>query len=736
MIPGASMFLYLLPLAAAPVLFHLLMRRQRKTVMFSTRMFFDSMKPRLSFHRKFREPLLLAARTLMLLFLLLALARLSIPEMGNVLGLSGQQAVVLVVDNSCSMMGAVEGSDRTKLTVALEGARALLKNMDPQGKAAIVLLVPDSSADRFGGGMTTDKDTLVSFLQSIQATEATGDSSKAMLRATALLRENSPGGGGSMHVFTDLQEAEWKTPALAANDMNAETSVFMHRVPTAEPTLPNICLLRATVSSRRILPNQPYSLEVLLRNDSAKDFQVRVNRKDSEHSVAEIIHVDIAAGSQKLVKLPLQPKTPGRHWVRIWIEGDGFDGDNRVFVPYICERKGDIYFVGDPSLGNGATGNFGLLPLALSPSGDGRFTSLVPSYVTWETINSRLQQKTPMLVVLTWADASTLDEQTSTLLDQYTQQGGNILVLPAVDAGELAGESTNAAPAWLGAKLEPLKSMPISVPLRVADQSSPFWSDIRGLDGRVRIGTAFVKQYFPISFAQDAGYVPLLSANEDRGLLAIRKHGKGQIVVSGMAFGRTGAWSTLPRQKTFLVMAQPIALGAVSSLANASLSIVAGQSPRLLPGEGTEMSITTLLGDQVDWSGLKDRSPILVRGGAYIATLGNRETCLTVLPSELEGHSAFIKDSEIGALEGIPHGVSMLSDEDDFRDELEQSMAGTGLYLPFLLLALAFMMTEGLLGSPAKKWKDRDGGIGSQPVENTEQVTGWKPIPRKSEEIA
>ena len=176
MIPGASLFLYLLPLAAAPVLFHLLMRRQRKTVLFSTRMFFDSMKPRLSFHRKFREPLLLTARTLLLLFLLLALARLSVPEMGNVLGLGGQQAVVIVVDNSSSMVGASrgQGSDEAK-RVAVEAARALLKNMDPRGKAAIVLLVPDSSGDRFGG-MTTDKDTLLSFLQSIQATEATGDS--------------------------------------------------------------------------------------------------------------------------------------------------------------------------------------------------------------------------------------------------------------------------------------------------------------------------------------------------------------------------------------------------------------------------------------------------------------------------------------------------------------------------------------------------------------------------------
>ena len=698
MIPGAPLFLYLLPLAALPVAFHLLMRRQRKTVMFSTRMFFDSMQPRLSFHRKFREPLLLAARTLLLLFLLLALARLSIPQMGSVLGLGGEQAVVIVIDNSSSMVGSVEGSDRTKLSVAQEGARTLLKNMDSRGKAAIVLLVPEVDAERFGG-MTTDRDSMLSFLESIQPTEATGDSAKAMLRATTLLEDS--GGGGSLHVFTDLQEAEWKAPVLAADDMDGAPEIFVHRVPTAEATLPNICLLKASVSSRRILPNQPYAVEILLRNDGDKDFEVRVHRKDSENSVAEVTNVEVAAGSQKLVKLPLLPKTSGRHWIRVWIEGDGFEGDNRIFVPYICEQKGDIYFVGDR-----AAGTFGLLPLALSPSGDGRFTSLVPSFLPLDTIKSRLQQKTPMLVVLTWADASSLDEETSALLDQYTQRGGNILVLPAEDASE----STGQAPAWLGAKLEPLKSVPVSVPLRVANESSPFWSDIRGLDGRVRIGTAFVKQYFPISLAQDAGYAALLGANEDRSLLAIRKHGKGQIVVSGIAFGRTGAWSTLPRQKIFLVMTQPIALGAVANLSNESVSIVAGQSPRLLPGEGTKMSIATLLGDQVDWSGLKDQSPLLVRGGAYIATMGEQETCLTVLPSELEGHSAFIEGSEIGALEGIPHGVRTLSNEDDFRDELEKSLAGTGFYVPFLLLAMVFLMAEGLLGAPAKKWKDKAKG--------------------------
>jgi len=157
MTSGAVLFLGLLPLVAAPILFHLLKRRQRKTIMFSTELFFDSMKPRLSFHRKFREPLLLATRTLLLLFLLLALARLAIPPgRGSILGLSGKQAVVVVIDNSSSMRGNVAGKDRTKFSVALEGARVLLKNMDDDGQAAVVLLVPDPAADRFGG-MTTDK---------------------------------------------------------------------------------------------------------------------------------------------------------------------------------------------------------------------------------------------------------------------------------------------------------------------------------------------------------------------------------------------------------------------------------------------------------------------------------------------------------------------------------------------------------------------------------------------------
>ncbi|MDE0838642.1 MAG: VWA domain-containing protein [Kiritimatiellae bacterium] len=694
---GAILFLGLLPLAATPVVFHLLVRRNRKTIMFSTHMFFTSMQPHLSFHRKFRERLLLAARTLLLLFLLLALARLAFPGMGSFLGLTGKQAVVVVIDNSSSMVGPVEGADRSKLSVALEGARALLKNMDSDGFGAVVLMVPDPAAARFGG-ITSDKDTLLSFLESIRATDATGNTAKALQRAMALLKDASSGGGGALHVFSDMQEAEWNVPAAETDDAPENVTVFVHRVPSAEYALPNICPVQAELSSRRILPNQPYALEILLRNDGGQGLDVRLNRKDSEHSVANFVNVEMAANAQRLVKVPVQPKTAGRHWVKVWLEGDAFEGDNQIFVPYVCEEKGDIVFVGDP-----ADNTFGLLPRAFSPAGDGSLTSLVPSYVAPSKLTSRLQQN-PLLVVLTWAAAAALDTSTSAVLDQYTQQGGNLLVLPAVDATQAAGK----APSWLAGGQKPLVSLPESVPLRVSGSKSPFWSDLRDLNGRVHIGTAFTEKYIPLSFAQDAGYVALLSAGDGDDLLALRKHGQGQIVLSGLAFGHSRDWSTLPRLRTFLVMTQPIALGAVTTLINGSASIVAGQAPRLVPGEGNDMSIITLLGDQVEWSGPRDQAPLLVRGGAYIVSLGERETSLTVMPSDKEGSAAFIEDDKIPALDRMQSQVSTLSDEDNFRKSLNASLAGTGLCLPFLLLAFIFLLVEGLLSAPPSKWKDSD----------------------------
>ena len=704
MIPGATIFLYLLPLAAAPVVFHLLMRRRRRRIFFSTKMFFHRVNPRLTIHRKLRELLLLAARVLLIALLLLALSRLTLTGIGNVLGLGGNQAVVVVIDNSGSMAGRIKGGEKTKLETALEGARSLLANIDEGAKAGVVLLVPDPGAGQWGG-ITSEKQLLLDFLEKLRVTEATGDPARSILQAMSLLKEAAPAGGGSVHVFTDLQDNEWKAQRLNAKDVQKNVQIFFHRIPTTPTKKPNVCVISARISSRRILPRQPYHVEVLLRNDSDQELNnIHVNRRDSEHAIADAKEISIGAMAKKRVRLGFRPQSAGQHWIRIWIEGDGFAGDNGVSVSYICEPKGDIYFVGEK-----ASGDFGVLPWAFSPSpqGDGRYTSLVPSFCKLENLRGRIEEKKPMLVVLKWSNACALDANTDKLLEKYTQEGGNLLVLPAVAGAKPSGNP----PAWLGANLENMKVLQESAPLLVPDGTSEFWSDLRGPDGRVRFGGAHVTQYYPLSLRTDANYDPLLDPGDDRCVLAIRRLGKGQITVSGLAFAgrREGVreWSSLPRKKAFLVMAQPMALGAVASLVNERMSIVAGEAPRSLPGKGDEVKIATLVGDQVDWTGPRDQVPVLVRGGAYIVRTGKREACLSVMPSDTEGGSAFIGGAEVAAMGEIPHTVRELSNEENFRDELESSIAGMGLYLPLLLLAAAALIVEGLLGSPSLRQKKK-----------------------------
>ena len=72
-------FLYLLPLAALPVLFHFMLRQRKRPMVFSTLMFLKRTDPKLNSRRKLQELLLLLLRVLLILLILLALSRPMIP---------------------------------------------------------------------------------------------------------------------------------------------------------------------------------------------------------------------------------------------------------------------------------------------------------------------------------------------------------------------------------------------------------------------------------------------------------------------------------------------------------------------------------------------------------------------------------------------------------------------------------------------------------------------------------
>ncbi|MHC4200978.1 MAG: BatA domain-containing protein, partial [Planctomycetota bacterium] len=140
MTAGAAMFLTLLPLAGVPVIFHLLMRRKRKDYVFSTRMFFHKIDPRMRSRRRIQELLLLLSRVLLIALVLLTLSRLWIDTVRDVFGLGEQQMVVLIIDNSGSMNTKMPDGNSTKLQTAKESAQVLLSHLDEDAKAAVLTL--------------------------------------------------------------------------------------------------------------------------------------------------------------------------------------------------------------------------------------------------------------------------------------------------------------------------------------------------------------------------------------------------------------------------------------------------------------------------------------------------------------------------------------------------------------------------------------------------------------------
>ena len=115
-----SGLLFLLPLAAVPVILHLLSLHRLKIVEISTfRFLFDSFVQQ---RRKMRflEALLAALRTLFLLLLVLALARPVASHWSALFGAGSGRDVLLMVDCSASMnaqTGGVSSFDRAKAAV-------------------------------------------------------------------------------------------------------------------------------------------------------------------------------------------------------------------------------------------------------------------------------------------------------------------------------------------------------------------------------------------------------------------------------------------------------------------------------------------------------------------------------------------------------------------------------------------------------------------------------------------
>src|SRR6516225_10080187 len=130
--------IWLLPLAAIPIILHLLTLHRLKTVELSTfRFLFDSYVQQRR-RMQFLEALLAMLRTLFLLLLVFVFAKLTVKHWESLFqgGGSGGREVIILMDCSASMEADTEG--KSALKRAKSAARAVVESLSKEDRVTLV----------------------------------------------------------------------------------------------------------------------------------------------------------------------------------------------------------------------------------------------------------------------------------------------------------------------------------------------------------------------------------------------------------------------------------------------------------------------------------------------------------------------------------------------------------------------------------------------------------------------
>ena len=664
------MFFWMLPLALLPVLFHLFMRVRKQTRPVPSLLFFLQADPRLSARKKIREWLTLLLRVLAIAFLLLALSR----PVWRAVGGGGSAAQLLVIDNSGSMSGTVPDG-KVKLAMALDAVAAMVADMREADSMALLLLVDDPAA-AVPEGFVADRETLRAALGRIRETQASGSPARVLEQAF-LLAAGSSLPRREIHLFTDLQEDEWGGGPPGPRTLPANTRLLVHRIGSQPFAAANVAIGGIELPNKRLVAGRRYLANVTLNNASKSAAHLRLDANDQTGATSSQ-QVDVAAHSTRVVSVPFDTRNAGTGWLGVDIEHDAFQQDNHAFAVFACQDKKKVVFLG-------GRGDFGNLPLAVSPSGDGLLSGLVPVFTrTAAALAGELKSDCAMVVVR-WSAWPAGSEAGA--LRNYVEKGGNLLVVPDQAPAAVTGDGI---PAWVGSRPQGRIVSVAGLPLVAAGGKSAVWDDLREESGEIAFRQLKVFQAETLDVAP--GGRPLLTLENGSPLLVESAVGAGKVYASGMRFDVTS--SNLPVKGGFVALVHSLALSAMGQAGGGS-SLLAGARAPGVDGREQEVRMHTLAGAVLEWQGRGEELPAFARSGVYRVDAGKKSFVVAVRSADAEGRESYLSAAPVPVLAGLAHRVDEYRDRESFISRVRRMRVGIDLYLPLLLLALAAVLFEG-----------------------------------------
>lgn len=191
-----------LPLAAIPIIIHLVNQRRFQTVPWAAMRFLLEATKMSSGYTKLRQWLILAMRTLALLALVMFTARPLTSGLLALLGGDANRVAIVILDRSPSMEETPSGANATKLQQGIDQLGETFKTL---GIQRIVQLDP----------LTDKPEEFASVSQWLRATprqawSATSDI-PSLLEKALLYAKNNPSGNTMVWLCSDMRDSDWRS---------------------------------------------------------------------------------------------------------------------------------------------------------------------------------------------------------------------------------------------------------------------------------------------------------------------------------------------------------------------------------------------------------------------------------------------------------------------------------------------------------------------------------------------
>jgi hypothetical protein len=530
-----ELFAFLIPLAALPLVLHLLNKGFPRHFPFpSIRLIRETMARRSRLHR-WRHWILLLLRTAILLLLLLAFLQPVLQRFGsNPADKSGRQ-VLIMVDHSLSMED--KGDGPTSRERAVFEATKIIDSLRAEDTANIVLMEPNPVSCFVS--FSSDSSEAKRFLNQIKPGLSHADINLANALAARLFSQG--GTRPEIYYISDFEREKWAD----ANFTALPSAVKMYLVDVGPTHRNNRAILDARPSQTEMLAGDTVPLDVTIGNFSDEPLNDRVTvTLDKNPGIDQ--NVSLAPWSKGKVTIPVPVGGPGVHLCEVHLTPDALPYDDHYFLTLSVNEKEEVVIVsdGEDQRKSGAY----YLKIALNPFDD-EAGSLLPRIISSaELTPSRLAGVQKMFLM----QVDQLGPKACDTVSKFLLRGGGLIYF--LD-GKSDGENLAALEHILGPG-----SLPIHLSRRMvasnvtADAEQIARGDFRSpylklFEGDARQNLALLEFYDYYQAAATGTGNVLLEYGDKSPAMASAHYGLGTLLLLNFSAGEFS--SNLTRQRIF-----------------------------------------------------------------------------------------------------------------------------------------------------------------------------------------